>query len=78
MIAIHTFGEYLDFHLHSNALVADGLFDRQSKFYVMRVGKDGGDTRTKISPLEGGPNFGYDGECTQSLYLFSKVLRTSK
>lgn len=52
VIAIHTFGEYLDFHLHSNALVADGLFDRQSKFYVMRVGKDGGDTRTKISPLE--------------------------
>ncbi len=52
MIAIHTFGEYLDFHLHSNALVADGLFDRQSKFYLMRVGKDGGETRTKISPLE--------------------------
>ena len=33
-------------------LVVDGLFDRQSKFYVMRAGKDGGETRTKISPLE--------------------------
>lgn len=52
VIAIHTFGEYLDFHLHSHMLVVDGLFDRQSKFYVMRAGKDGGETRTKISPLE--------------------------
>jgi len=33
-------------------LVADGLFDRQSKIYVMRASKDGGETRTKISPLE--------------------------
>lgn len=26
VMAIHTFGEYLDFHPHLHALVADGLF----------------------------------------------------
>jgi Putative transposase len=26
VMAIHTFGEYLDFHFHLHALVADGLF----------------------------------------------------
>jgi hypothetical protein len=29
VIAIHTFGEYLDFHPYSHALVVDGLFDRE-------------------------------------------------
>jgi len=38
-MAIHTFGEYLDFHPHLHALVADGLFDREGKFHVMRDGE---------------------------------------
>ena len=38
-MAIHTFGEYLDFHPHLHALVADGLFDREGKFHVMRAGE---------------------------------------
>ena len=42
-MAIHTFGEYLDFHPHLHALVADGLFDREGKFHVMRGGEDGGE-----------------------------------
>ena len=29
VIAIHTFGEYLDFHPYSHALVVDGFFDRE-------------------------------------------------
>ena len=37
-MAIHTFGEYLDFHPHLHELVADGLFDREGKFHVMRAG----------------------------------------
>jgi hypothetical protein len=31
-MAIHTFGEYLDFHPHLHALVADGLFARSGVF----------------------------------------------
>ena len=43
-MAIHTFGEYLDFHPHLHALVADGLFDREGRFHVMRTGEHGGTT----------------------------------
>ena len=43
VMAIHTFGEYLDFHPHLYALVADGLFDRDGKFHVMRTAEDGGE-----------------------------------
>ena len=43
VMAIHTFGEYLDFHPHLHALVADGLFDREGKFHVMRADENGGD-----------------------------------
>ena len=39
VMAIHTFGEYLDFHPHLHALVADGLFDREGRFHVMRAGE---------------------------------------
>ncbi len=39
VMAIHTFGEYLDFHPHLHALVADGLFDREGRFHVMRTGE---------------------------------------
>jgi hypothetical protein len=35
IMAIHTFGEYLDFHPHLHALVADGLFTRSGMFHVM-------------------------------------------
>ncbi len=35
VMAIHTFGEYLDFHPHLHALVADGLFVREGLFHVM-------------------------------------------
>jgi hypothetical protein len=35
VMAIHTFGEYIDFHPHLHALVADGLFTRDGKFHVM-------------------------------------------
>ena len=35
VMAIHTFGEYLDFHPHLHALVADGLFLRSSLFHVL-------------------------------------------
>jgi hypothetical protein len=35
VMAIHTFGEYLDFHPHLHALVADGLFLRSGLFYVL-------------------------------------------
>jgi Zn finger protein HypA/HybF involved in hydrogenase expression len=35
VMAIHTFGEYMDFHPHVHALVADGLFVRSGLFYVM-------------------------------------------
>ena len=34
-MAIHTFGEYLDFHPHLHALVADGLFVRSGLFHVL-------------------------------------------
>ena len=35
VMAIHTFGEYLDFHPHLHALVADGLFVREGLFHVL-------------------------------------------
>ena len=35
VMAIHTFGEHLDFHPHLHALVADGLFVRSGLFYVL-------------------------------------------
>ena len=35
VMAIHTFGEYLDFHPHLHALVADGLFTRDGRFHVL-------------------------------------------
>ena len=35
VMAIHTFGEYLDFHPHLHALVADGLFARSGVFHVI-------------------------------------------
>ena len=34
-MTIHSFGEYLDFHPHLHALVADGLFARSGLFYVL-------------------------------------------
>jgi hypothetical protein len=34
VMAIHTFGEYLDFHPHLHALVADGLFTRDGMFHA--------------------------------------------
>ena len=44
VMTIHTFGEYLDFHPHLHALVADGLFARSGMFHVL--------PRTGIKPLE--------------------------
>ena len=35
VMCIHTFGEYLDFHPHLHALVADGLITRDGLFHVM-------------------------------------------
>jgi hypothetical protein len=35
VLSIHTFGEYLDFHPHLHALVADGLFLRNGLFHVL-------------------------------------------
>ena len=35
VMAIHTFGEYLDFHPHLHALAADGLFTSDGWFHVM-------------------------------------------
>ena len=35
VMAIHTFGEYLDFHPHLHALAADGLFVDSGLFHVM-------------------------------------------
>ncbi len=35
VMTIHTFGEYLDFHPHLHALVADGLSVRSGLFYVL-------------------------------------------
>jgi hypothetical protein len=34
-MTIHTFGEYLDFHPHLHALVADGLFRRDGSFQLL-------------------------------------------
>jgi hypothetical protein len=35
VMTIHTFGEYLDFHPHLHALVADGLFTASGMFHIM-------------------------------------------
>ena len=37
VMAIRTFGEYLDFHPHLHALAADGLLDSEGWFQVMRA-----------------------------------------
>ena len=44
VMAIHTFGEYLDFHPHLHALIADGLFMRSGMFHVL--------PETGLKPLE--------------------------
>jgi hypothetical protein len=44
VMAIHTFGEDLDFHPQLHALVADGLFARSGVFHVM--------PETGLKPLE--------------------------
>jgi hypothetical protein len=44
VMVVHTFGEYLDFHPHLHALVADGLFQRGGWFHVQ--------PKTGIRPLE--------------------------
>jgi len=44
VMAIHTFGEYLDFHPHLHVLVADGLFVRGGWFHVL--------PETGVRPLE--------------------------
>lgn len=44
VMAIHTFSEFLDFHPHLHVLVADGLFDREGRFHVMRAGEQGDKT----------------------------------
>ena len=35
ILTLHTFGEYLDFHPHLHALVADGLFTRDGVFHPL-------------------------------------------
>ncbi|MGZ4964360.1 MAG: IS91 family transposase [Limisphaerales bacterium] len=35
VLTLHTFGEYLDFHPHIHALVADGLFTRDGWFHCL-------------------------------------------
>lgn len=35
VLTLHTFGEYLDFHPHVHALVADGLFTRDGTFHPL-------------------------------------------
>ncbi len=42
--AIHSYGEYLDWHPHLHALVADGLFVRSGLFYVL--------PKVSLKPLE--------------------------
>ena len=37
ILTLHTFGEYLDFHPHRHALVADGLFTRDGVFHPLPV-----------------------------------------
>ena len=44
VIAIHTFGDYLDFHPHLHALVAEGLFVQGGLFHVM--------PQVSLKPLE--------------------------
>jgi len=48
-MAIHTFGEYLDFHPRLHALVADGLFDREGKFHLIRAGAQGDKTDAHLA-----------------------------
>jgi hypothetical protein len=35
VMAIHSYGEYLDWHPHLHILMADGLFVRSGLFYVL-------------------------------------------
>ena len=44
VMAIHTFGEYLNSHPHLHAVAADGLFARSGTFYVL--------PRRSLKPLE--------------------------
>jgi len=44
VMTIHTFGEYMDFHPHLHALVADGLFMQSGLFYVL--------PKVSLKPLE--------------------------
>jgi hypothetical protein len=44
VMAIHTFGDYLDFHPHLHALVAEGLFVQGGLFHVM--------PQVSLKPLE--------------------------
>ena len=49
VMAIHTFDEYLDFHPHMHALVANDLFDREGRFHVMRADGNGGDVDANLA-----------------------------
>ena len=44
VMTIHSYGEYLDWHPHLHALVADGLFVRSGLFYVL--------PNVSLNPLE--------------------------
>jgi ribosomal protein S27E len=44
VMAIHTFGEYLDFHPHLHVLATDGLFGEADTFHMLPVGS--------LKPLE--------------------------
>ena len=44
VMAIQTYGEYLNHHIHLHAVVADGLFKNRDMFYVM--------PRINTKPLE--------------------------
>ena len=35
LLTLQTFGEYLDFHPHIHALIADGLFTRNGQFHPL-------------------------------------------
>ena len=48
-MAIHTVDEFLDFDPHLHALVADGLFDCECNFNVMRADEDGGDVDAHLA-----------------------------
>ena len=53
VMAIHTFGKYLDFHPHLHALVADRLFARSGVFHVMPLGGTLPRTGDQVSGRQG-------------------------